>query len=74
MLLIVPVQSMLARRIGRNRRDILQFTDERVKLLSEMLNGIKFVKLNALEVRCCCFRLCASHDSCWAGRSRCLRS
>jgi hypothetical protein len=39
MLTMLPVQSELARRTGIAKRKMLAFTDERVKLISEILNG-----------------------------------
>jgi hypothetical protein len=39
MLTMLPVQSILARKAGTAKRQMLKFTDERVKLISEILNG-----------------------------------
>ena len=49
MLLLFPVQIMVARRIGRNRGVMVRHTDARVKLLSEILQGIRVIKFYAWE-------------------------
>lgn len=43
--LMVAVQGGVARAIGRNGRGVLKHTDERVKVMKEMLTGIRMVKL-----------------------------
>ncbi len=49
MTIIVPVQFRLAAFIGQNRRKMLLSTDHRVKLMSEILSGIRIIKLYAWE-------------------------
>lgn len=49
MLLLFPVQIVVARRIGRNRGQMVRHTDARVKLLSEILQGIRVIKVYAWE-------------------------
>jgi ATP-binding cassette subfamily C (CFTR/MRP) protein 1 len=50
MLLLFPVQILVARRIGRNRGQMVRHTDARVKILSEILQGIRVIKFYAWEV------------------------
>jgi ATP-binding cassette, subfamily C (CFTR/MRP), member 1 len=49
MLFMVPVQSILARFIGKYRAQLMKYTDQRVKLINEVLNGIRVVKFYAWE-------------------------
>ena len=49
MLLLLPIQIAVARRIGRNRSQMVRHTDARVKILSEILQGIRVIKLYAWE-------------------------
>lgn len=48
--LLIPIQNHLAARVGILRRSLVQFTDERVKLINEILQGIRVIKLYAWEV------------------------
>lgn len=50
MLILFPVQISVARRIGRNRSAMVKQTDARVKILSEILQGIRVIKLYAWEM------------------------
>jgi len=45
MMLIIPAQIVFGRYISNNRKRMLKFTDERVKWMSEILSGIRIVKL-----------------------------
>lgn len=47
--LLSPLQIYISRLTGRNRREMLQFSDHRVRLMSEVLQGIRVVKLYAWE-------------------------
>ncbi|KAJ3360663.1 hypothetical protein GGF31_002781, partial [Allomyces arbusculus] len=49
LVLFVPFQSRAMRLVARTRRASQQVTDERVKLVNELLQGIKVVKLLAWE-------------------------
>jgi ATP-binding cassette subfamily C (CFTR/MRP) protein 1 len=46
---LFPLQNMVARRIGRLRQKMIKLTDERVKLINEMLQSIRVIKLYAWE-------------------------
>jgi len=48
--LLIPLQNHLAARVGILRRSLVHFTDERVKLINEVLQGIRVIKLYAWEV------------------------
>ena len=50
MLILFPVQVSVARKIGRNRAAMVKQTDARVKILSEILQGIRVIKLYAWEL------------------------
>jgi len=50
MIILLPVQIAVARRIGRNRANMVRHTDSRVKILSEILQGIRVIKLYAWEI------------------------
>jgi len=47
--LLIPLSSLVARRLGQIRKRIVKLTDERVKLSSEVILGIKAIKLYAWE-------------------------
>jgi len=49
MVLLSPIQIYISRLTGRNRRLMLQYSDARVKLMAEAMQGIKVVKLYAWE-------------------------
>jgi len=49
MLLVIPMQNYIAQQIGIIRRKMIHFTDERVKLINEMLQSIRIIKLYAWE-------------------------
>ncbi len=49
MFCLIPLQIMLGRKIGELRRAMTKHTDERVKFMSEILQGIRVVKLYAWE-------------------------
>jgi hypothetical protein len=42
-LLVMPAQSVMGRLIGRIKRNTLPLTDERVRLMAEIIGSIKFV-------------------------------
>jgi ABC-type multidrug transport system fused ATPase/permease subunit len=47
---LIPLSSLVARALARARTRIVKLTDERVKLSSEVILGIKAIKLYAWEV------------------------
>ncbi len=49
MLLLVPVTGLLAVKLGSLRKELLQWTDQRVGLMSELIAGIQMVKFYAWE-------------------------
>jgi len=49
LLLSVPVQAVLAKKIGKLRRKAIKVTDERVSLMNEILKAIQLIKLYAWE-------------------------
>ena len=49
LLLIIPVQVCLARMLGGIRREMAEFTDKRTRLTTELLNGIRAVKMQGWE-------------------------
>jgi hypothetical protein len=42
--LLSPLQVKISKTIGQNRRRMLKFSDQRVKLMSEILQGVKVIK------------------------------
>ena len=49
MLVLVPIQGIIFGNVARFRRAILTFTDERVKLMNEIIVGIRVIKFYAWE-------------------------
>eukprot|EP01038_Epipyxis_sp_PR26KG_P007179 gene7179-9789_t len=49
-LILIPSQNYLAAQIGMIRRTMIKFTDERVKLINEILQSIRVIKVYAWEV------------------------
>ena len=49
-LILIPLQSHFAKRFGALRKYIVEYRDERIKNISDMLSGIMLVKLYAWEV------------------------
>ena len=47
--LVFPLQNICAKRIGQIRQKMVKFTDERVKLINEMLQSIRVIKLYCWE-------------------------
>ena len=47
--LLIPLSSLVARRLGHIRKRIVKLTDARIKLSSEVILGIKAIKLYAWE-------------------------
>eukprot|EP01031_Cornospumella_fuschlensis_P040437 gene40437-49283_t len=46
---LIPLQNKIAKAIGIIRRDMVRHTDERVKLVNELLQAIRVIKLYAWE-------------------------
>eukprot|EP01041_Mallomonas_annulata_P013731 gene13731-29202_t len=49
LLLITELQKFVSEMVGKTRRQLVQFTDERVKVMNKTLQGIRVVKLYAWE-------------------------
>ena len=49
-LALLPLQNYLADSIGRVRREMVKHTDERVKLMNEILQAIRVIKVYAWEI------------------------
>jgi ATP-binding cassette subfamily C (CFTR/MRP) protein 1 len=50
MVLMIPFQVYCGRKIAIYRNKLIKFTDERVKLMAEILNGIRIIKFYAWEI------------------------
>ncbi|RYH19548.1 ATP-binding cassette domain-containing protein [archaeon] len=48
-IVLIPLQNRIARAIGIIRREMVKHTDERVKLVNELLQAIRVIKLYAWE-------------------------
>lgn len=46
---LIPISTLVGRALAKARRDMVQYTDARVKLASEIVTGIKAIKLYAWE-------------------------
>ncbi|XP_063203590.1 multidrug resistance-associated protein 1-like isoform X1 [Chroicocephalus ridibundus] len=49
LLLVIPINALIAAKVKRLKKSQMTYSDQRVKLLSEMLHGIKILKLYAWE-------------------------
>ncbi|KAM9566457.1 multidrug resistance-associated protein 1-like isoform 3-T3 [Guaruba guarouba] len=49
LLLVIPINALIAAKVKRLKKTQMKNSDQRVKLLSEMLHGIKILKLYAWE-------------------------
>ncbi|NWU49610.1 MRP1 protein, partial [Dromas ardeola] len=49
LLLVIPINALIAAKVKRLKKSQMRYSDQRVKLLSEMLHGIKILKLYAWE-------------------------
>ncbi|NXN08529.1 MRP1 protein, partial [Indicator maculatus] len=49
LLLVIPINALIAGKVKRLKKKQMRYSDQRVKLLSEMLHGIKILKLYAWE-------------------------
>jgi ABC-type multidrug transport system fused ATPase/permease subunit len=49
MMLSVPLKNFLARKLGAMRKRVIRATDRRVKLINDVLQGIRIIKLYAWE-------------------------
>ncbi|KAM6146342.1 multidrug resistance-associated protein 1-like [Phoenicopterus ruber ruber] len=49
LLLVIPINALVAAKVKRLKKSQMRYSDQRVKLLSEMLHGIKILKLYAWE-------------------------
>ncbi|GIL43241.1 hypothetical protein Vafri_1038 [Volvox africanus] len=47
---IIPLTTLLGKALAKSRRDQIKYTDQRVKMCSEVITGIKAIKLYAWEV------------------------
>ncbi|KAM9277928.1 multidrug resistance-associated protein 1-like [Cariama cristata] len=49
LLLVIPINALIAAKVKKLKKSQMKYSDQRVKLLSEMLHGIKILKLYAWE-------------------------
>ncbi|XP_047908890.1 multidrug resistance-associated protein 1 isoform X5 [Anser cygnoides] len=49
LLLVIPINALIAAKVKSLKKSQMRYSDQRVKLLSEMLHGIKILKLHAWE-------------------------
>ncbi|NXU37523.1 MRP1 protein, partial [Drymodes brunneopygia] len=49
LLLVIPINALIAAKIRRLKKSQMKYSDQQVKLLSEILHGIKILKLYAWE-------------------------
>ncbi|NXJ75097.1 MRP1 protein, partial [Trogon melanurus] len=49
LLLVIPINALVAAKMKKLKKSQMRYSDQRVKLLSEMLHGIKILKLYAWE-------------------------
>ncbi|GAX83000.1 hypothetical protein CEUSTIGMA_g10427.t1 [Chlamydomonas eustigma] len=49
MLTLIPITGFLAAKLGSYRKDLMGWTDKRVGLMSEIINGIQMIKFYAWE-------------------------
>eukprot|EP00760_Papus_ankaliazontas_P023578 PhM_4_TR2069/c0_g1_i1/m.68645/K05665/ABCC1; ATP-binding cassette, subfamily C (CFTR/MRP), member 1 len=49
MLLLVPLQGMAVGQLETIREEVIGYTDKRISLMSELLNGIRIVKFSTME-------------------------
>ncbi|NXL89917.1 MRP1 protein, partial [Alectura lathami] len=49
LLLVIPINALIAAKVKSLKKSQMRYSDQRVKLLSEMLHGIKILKLYAWE-------------------------
>ena len=49
MILLIPVNAYFSRKIRLIHNEVMNFKDKRIKLMNEILNGIKVLKLYAWE-------------------------
>ncbi|NXB08516.1 MRP1 protein, partial [Cnemophilus loriae] len=49
LLLVIPINALIAARVRRLKKSQMKYSDQQVKLLSEILHGIKILKLYAWE-------------------------
>jgi len=49
MILLIPLQGLIAARLGKLRKTLLDWTDTRIKLMNEVLQGIRVIKFYAWE-------------------------
>ncbi|XP_014802622.1 PREDICTED: multidrug resistance-associated protein 1-like, partial [Calidris pugnax] len=52
LLLVIPINALIAAKVKKLKKSQMRHSDQRVKLLSEMLHGIKILKLYAWEPAC----------------------
>jgi len=48
-IILIPINKVIASKIGRLSTDMMLYKDERVKLISEILFGIRTIKMNTYE-------------------------
>ena len=67
-IILIPINRWLAIKIGKLSSEMMEQKDARVQLMSEILHGIRVIKLSAWEsiftskikeLRCVCVCMCA---------------
>ena len=48
-IILIPINKVIASKIGQLSQDMMRHKDERVKLISEIIYGIRTIKMNAYE-------------------------
>lgn len=48
-ILLVPIQALMGRAFGKVRRGIAFYTDQRIRLMNEIISGMKVIKMYSWE-------------------------
>ena len=68
MALVVPFKKRLAARLSKQRKQVVKLTDRRVKLITDVVNGIKVVKLYSWEASFGATVAGTRTDAAWPGK------
>jgi hypothetical protein len=60
MLIFVPLTGLVAKHVQALRKEVVTYTDKRMSIMSEIINGMGVIKLYAWELpfRCCSLSVC----------------